>query len=104
MKSHQDGISATDAIAEEFGIDVVQLRWFASHHLNETMPHLEEIGSSDVSIHLAHLGNHEPELLRKEAEIIRDRAALLKRIAQATGKTEAQTLADLPRLFAPRED
>ena len=104
--THKDGIAVVDALVAELGIESVahELRWFASEHLQQTHPDLDEVGSSDVSIHLAYLGNHEPELLREEAERLRDRTALVKRTAARTGKSEAEALRGLQALFAPAED
>jgi hypothetical protein len=101
--THKDGYDAALAIAEEFGIDPNELRMFASQHMSETMPDLEEHGSSDISIHLSSLGNNEPELLREEAERLRDRNELVKQISARTGRSEEQTLANLRALMAPNE-
>jgi hypothetical protein len=99
--THESGIAAAQAIATEAGIDPNELRWFASRHLSESMPGLEEIGSSDVSIHLSYLGNYEPATLREEAALITERKAMLKRMTERTGRTEAEVLDSLRRLLAP---
>lgn len=104
VPTHRKGIEAAQAIAAEFEINVVELWSFASRHLIEVHPDLEEVGTSDVSIHLAHLGNHEVQVLTTEAERIRDRNAVVKRVAESTGRSEEETLANLRRMFAPIED
>lgn len=104
MATHKDGIAAAEAIAAQYGITLAELRPVAAQHLNETMPDLEEIGSSDVSIHLASLANHEPQVLRDEALRICERAALLARLSARTGKSEAELLAGFTRLFAPADE
>lgn len=98
-KTFQDGITAATAIAAEYGIDISELRPFASNHLQQTHPDLEEIGTSDVSVHLSALGNHQPELLREAARLIKDRNELVAQISAATGRTAAETLQNLQRLF-----
>ncbi len=99
--THESGIAEAVRIAAEYGIDATELRWFASANLSDTHPELEEIGSSDVSIHLSHLGNWEPELLRTEAARIQERNALVKASAARTGRSEAETLKAMQALFAP---
>lgn len=98
------GITAVEAIAEEFGIVVTELRWFASHLLAEDWPSGHGISSSDVSHHLSSLGNYNPEILRVEAERLRDRDALVERIAASTGQTREETLANLQKMFAPKDE
>jgi hypothetical protein len=99
--THESGIDEARRIAAEFGIEINELRWFASAHLVETMPGLEEVGSSDVSIHLSHLGNWEPEVLRIEAARIKERNDMLNGLAERTGRTVEQVRADLVALLAP---
>ena len=103
-KTFADGIAAAGVIAGEYGIDLGELRPFAANHLLQTHPDLEEIGTSDVSIHLSHLGNHQPELLRAVARDIRDRNVVVARVSAATGRTADETLQNLRRLFAPTDD
>jgi len=106
--THEDGIAEAEAIAAEYGVPLVELRWFAADHLAKRMAHEYpdgdyDIGSSDVSIHLSTLGNYEPEVLREEAERIRDRDRLVRTVSASTGKSYDDTLAALRELFAPIE-
>ena len=105
--THQDGLRVVDKIAADHGIDAVELRWFASHHLSEQMrdwlgdDHGHGIGSSDVSIHLSSLGNYEPEVLRQEAARIQQRNAIVNSVAESTGKSKDEVLESFRRLLAP---
>jgi hypothetical protein len=103
-KSFQDGIAAATAIAAEFELAMDALRPFASAHLLETHPGLDEIGSSDVSIHLAALGNHQPDLLRTVAQAIRERDDLVAKVSASTGRSAEETLRNLHRLFSDITD
>jgi hypothetical protein len=102
--SHTDGITAAKSIAAAFGLTLGDLRLFASHHLSLTHTDLDEIGSSDVSIHLSHLGLHEPEVLRQEAERLHERNKLVRDVAARTGRSQQTTLRNLQRLLTPREE
>ncbi|MFI7589459.1 hypothetical protein ACIB24_20535 [Spongisporangium articulatum] len=102
-RSHEHGLAALARIVEEFDIQDVshELRWYASDHMLETMPYLQEIGTSDVSIHLAELALHRPELLREEAERLRDREVLVRRSAARLGLSLDEARSKLQQLFAP---
>lgn len=102
--THQDGIAAAKAIAAEVGLDWADMRQIAVAHMEDTMPELEEIGSSDVSCHLASLGNHEAQWLRTTAEELKWGKDKVGEIMTRTGKTEQQVVADLRRLLAPVEE
>lgn len=103
-KTHETGISAAEAIAAEVGVTWADMRRIASQHMSETMPDLDEIGSSDVSIHLSSLGNHDTEWLRTEAERVRWANDKITEMAAASGQTEDEVVAGLRRMFAPRTD
>ena len=93
---------AAEAIAAEYDIPLHELRWAAAQHLQDDgWPEGEDIGSSDVSIHLAELASGRPELLREQAALIRDRNELVARVAASTGHTEAETLERLRQLMGP---
>jgi hypothetical protein len=103
------GYEAAIVIAAEFDIQLHELRWFASQHLqDDDWPEGEGIGSSDISIHLAELALGQPELLREQAALICEQAALIcdrdelvARVAASTGRTEAETLERLRQLMSP---
>lgn len=98
-KTVQDGINTATAIATEHGLELAALRAFAGAHLQQTHPDLEEIGSSDVSIHLSALANHHPDLLGAIARQIRERDDLVAKVTAATGRTAEETLENLRRIF-----
>lgn len=98
----QRGYAAAEAIATQFGVPLHELRRFASHHLEEDWPEGQGISTSDVSHHLVELALGQPELLYEEAKLIRDRDDLVAKVAKHTGRSEAETLERLRRLFAPR--
>lgn len=105
-KTFEAGIAVVDALVTEFDLHErdYELRWFASNHLQEQgWPKNQGISSSDVSHHLAHLANHQPDLLRAEAERLRDRNELVTRVAANTGKSFEETLRALQRLLTPDE-
>lgn len=108
MNAHQRGISTATAIAAEHGIPLAELRAFAAASLADAYREQgitdQDIGSSDVSITLAMLANEEPELLRVEAQRIKERNELVASIAARTGKTQEETLANLQRLLAPIDE
>lgn len=102
--THGDGIAVARQIAEDVGLDWSDMRRIASTHMQDTMPDLEEIGSSDVSCHLSSLGNHDAQWLRKTAEEVKWGQDRVGEIMARTGKTEQQVLDNLRALFAPADE
>lgn len=98
--THADGIAAAERIAAEHGLTLTDLRPYAADRLSEGWPAEEGMGSSDISIELASLGNHEPEALRTEAARLAERNALVTRISASTGRTFDDTLRGLQDLLA----
>jgi hypothetical protein len=66
--THEDGIGTALDIAGKYGLTNAEMRRIASDHLLEEEPDIEEIGSSDVSIHLAEMGNYGAEELEARAK------------------------------------
>jgi hypothetical protein len=102
--AHDNGYAAAEALAEEYEISLDDLRAFAAERLAEGYAARGitdgDIGTSDVSITLAQIALHEPDALREEAARLQERNDLVASISARTGRSEAETLANLQRLLA----
>lgn len=108
MTEHERGIELARALGEELGVSWADLRRIAAEYLADDYDERgitdADIGSSDVSIALSEMARHEPRRLRSEAELVKERNELVARVAKGTGKSEAETLENLRRLFAPADE
>lgn len=104
--THEDGIAKAQAWCDETGVPWHELRWIAAADLSREMAewlgpdHGHGIGSSDVSIHLAEMANHNPDALFGAASPL----VTIAKTAKATGKTFEETKDGFRRLFAPAEE
>lgn len=105
MSRHEQGNVVLQEIATEFGIESWRLRSLAAHELEREHREMGwtdgDIGSSDVSIKLSSMCLHEVDTVRTEAERLRDQDTLVARVAGHTGKSHAETLDLLRRMFEP---
>jgi len=105
--AHRRGYDLAEAIAAEYGIPIGELRAYASERLAEGYRERGitdgDIGTSDVSITLSQIAQHEPDALRQEAARLRERNDLVSSIAARTGRSEEETLDRLQQLLAPAD-